>query len=476
MRNEAMKAYQDMLGQKTELHFETPDRSGEEYNPNDYTQQINELYDKNFNNAKTQIENQLAQGELTIDQAIAKLPAIYEAGMNDMATQYEINKRNANEYNNANGLSSGAKAQAALAMNNVYQSNMAAYRLEQANAIQEYEDQRAQLRLQAENAVTEALMQNDSERSAAILAEYQRQDQQSFQVFLQKMDQDYKYYALATEQEIQRAQMEESQRQSNMTAQLHIMDQELDRQYKNNQLKMQQAEMAMQQWQFTVSTGMDIAKLEESIRQSGIDTELSIAQLAQRDGEFKINAKMNVAQLAEQMRQFGIDTNITLAKLAEQQREFNINANMSQAELKEKIRQFNASLQLQQQELQLKRDQLTAQTDLSNRELEEKIRQADMDYELTMQKLGQGGGYTGGDQTPTTGTTEINSFIETLQREINNRNTDMPGQGPEFENEDSLEDYVASWVYSFLNSPAGDGWTIEQVYQRLKPTLDTYTK
>lgn len=381
--------YQGVLnGDQPTLEFTTPERNYEDYSPTDYTEQINQIYDKKFTSARTQIENQLAQGELDIDQAIAKVPAIYESGMNDMATQYEMNKRNANEYFAANGLTSGARAQAMLAMNNVYQQNMSAYRLEQANAIQEYEDKRADLRLQAQSAITEAMLQNDAERAQALMSEYQRQDEYNFKFLLQKMDDDFKYWSQECDNAVKKASFEQEQAEFKANSALQIMKMEEDRRAENNRLKLQAAEYAENQRQFTISTGIDLAKMEEQIRQNGINTELTIAELAQKDGQFKINANMNIAELAEKIRQYGIDTDITLAKLAEQQREFDINAAQSAAELEEKKRQFEKNYSLSEREIAQKQQQIDQNYDLSNRELQEKARQADLDYSLALEKLG----------------------------------------------------------------------------------------
>ena len=380
----AQEAFMEALGQTTELNYQEANRENAEYTPTDYTEQINQIRDKAFELAKTQIENQLALGELDIDQAIAKVPQIYESGMNDMAQQYEMNKRNANEYFNANGLSSGARAQALLAMNNVYQSNMAQYRMEEANAIQDYENQRAKLKLEAQGKITEALLQNEQSRAEDLLAEYQRQDDYNFKFLLQKMEDDYKYYALEIEKETQRAAMQENIRETNLSAYQSLMEMEEKRRQENNALRLQQAELAQKEWQFTVGTQLDLAEIEERMREYGINTELSLAELAQQDAQFKVNANMDVAQLEEKMREYGIDTNIKLADLLETMREYNINAQMSEAELNEKIRTNTANIKLNVAEAEQGAKEFEIKTLLEQEELNEKIRQGDMDalYQL----------------------------------------------------------------------------------------------
>ncbi len=314
---EAMENYRSLIGQHPELVLPEAERNYTDFQAKDYTKEIIDIYDKNITSAVTQIKNQLQQGEIDIDRAIEKLPAIYESGMNDMATQFEINKRNANEYFNANGLSSGAKAQAALAMNNVYQQNMSAYRLEQANAVKSYEEKRADLRLQAEASITEAVLQNDSQRAQALLQEYQRQDQQNFQFLLQKMDDDYRYYALEVDKALKTAAFQEEQRQTDMNAWL------------------KQAEIEQSNTQFQQNYKLNVAKLQADIITTQQEIALKKAELAEKQREFNLelqengrqfdqNLALKIRQLETEISQSEAELRYKYNALDEEKRQFDV--------------------------------------------------------------------------------------------------------------------------------------------------------
>ena len=315
-----------------------------EYNTSDLTDQINDMRDKAFENARAQIENQLAQGELEIDQAIAKVPEIYQAGINDLAAQYQISKNNANEYFNSYGLASGARAQATLAMNNVYQANMAAYQMEQANAIQEYENQRAQLRLAAQGQITEALLQNEQDRASDLLAEYQRQDEYGFKLFLQKLDDNYKYYALETDRQLKEAAMWEESRQ-------------FDEQLRESK---RQADMGYE---------LDVRKLEETARQA--DNENSI----------------RMYQIAESIREFDANHDLSLAELQEKARQADNNYNLALAQFQEGVRQANMGYDIDLQKLQLQYQQWKVSADLAERQFQASLQQFQQEYNLDLTKL-----------------------------------------------------------------------------------------
>ena len=232
----------------------------------------------------------------------------------DMAQQFELNKRNANEYFNANGLTSGARAQSLLAMNNVYQANLAAYRMEQANAIQNYEDKRAQLKLEAQGAITEALLQNEQNRASDLLTEWQRQDEENLKLFLEQLDQDYKYYALELDKQLKEASLAEEQRQFDITTEENRITRDLN-------------------------YNLDVAKLEEQARQADNENSIKLYQIAESIREFNASHDLDLAKLQENARQADNELQLAQAKFDEGVREFNLGYNVDLEKLKESVRQ-----------------------------------------------------------------------------------------------------------------------------------------
>lgn len=340
----AMHGYQAANVERAESLYqrpEMPETRASDYEGQDFTEQINNVYEKKFDTVKTQIENQVKLGELDIDQALEKLPQIYDASANDISSQFEISKRNYNEYAAANGLSSGAKAQALLAMNNVYNANVAALRQKQADATADYENQRARLKLEAQGKITEALMQNETEKAQAILDEYNRQEQQNFELFLQGLEQDYKYYALEVDTALKEEQLREEQFQ-------------YDTSY--NQKERMAAEESRQ---YALSLLTDLRKLEESARTADNATKVQLYNIENAIREFQANYGINIAQLQQNAMIAREEADLARDKFAEAQYEFaqgheldlqkaqhdwetaERNADRADKELEEGVRQFD---------------------------------------------------------------------------------------------------------------------------------------
>ena len=82
-----------------------------------------------------------------------------------------------NEYFAASGLNSGASGQAQLAQNNVYQGNIGTLEKEKTTALNEVENQRTQLSTQYQNAIAEAISQNNLQKAQALYNEAVRVDE-----------------------------------------------------------------------------------------------------------------------------------------------------------------------------------------------------------------------------------------------------------------------------------------------------------
>ena len=101
------------------------------------TNAINSMYDQRSKAALGALEEAYNLNLSNATAARDKLPGQYQTQANDMAAQYERNRRNLNEQAAANGINTGAGSQQRLALNNVWNQNYGRLRTAQAGAIAE---------------------------------------------------------------------------------------------------------------------------------------------------------------------------------------------------------------------------------------------------------------------------------------------------------------------------------------------------
>jgi hypothetical protein len=99
-----------------------------------------------------------------------------------------------NEYAASSGLNSGAGGQAQLAMNNALQNNLTAIRTNQANAVSDAELALAKLKSQYQDSIAAAQKENDYEKAAALLSEYQAAAQSAVSVAAEQANEYYRAY------------------------------------------------------------------------------------------------------------------------------------------------------------------------------------------------------------------------------------------------------------------------------------------
>lgn len=136
------------------------------------TDAINQMY--NAQAAAKQQELKAAYDrQMSSAQAAAdKIPQTYQQQANALATQYERNRRNLNMQAAGNGINTGAASQQALALNSAYQRDSGNIGRAQADAQAEAQRGMADLTAQYESNIQSALAQNDYQRAAALLDEY----------------------------------------------------------------------------------------------------------------------------------------------------------------------------------------------------------------------------------------------------------------------------------------------------------------
>ena len=142
------------------------------YSTSGQGQAINDLYDAKKQSQLTQLESAYQASKSEAEAARDKLPGQYQQQANDLAAQYERNRRNFNLQAEASGLNTGTASQAALAQNSAYQRDMGALRTAQADAMTEADRGIAELERQYQANVSSAIADNDYQRAQALLNEY----------------------------------------------------------------------------------------------------------------------------------------------------------------------------------------------------------------------------------------------------------------------------------------------------------------
>ena len=147
----------------------------QKYNDN-RTNAINDMYDAQKQNHLAQLEDAYKQNVQSQEQTISKIDPAYQQKANDLAAQYERNRRNFNQQAAGNGLNTGTASQAALAQNSAYQRDMGNLRTAQADAMNEAQQRLASLEQQYKSSVAQAIASNDYDRAKALMNEYSSQE------------------------------------------------------------------------------------------------------------------------------------------------------------------------------------------------------------------------------------------------------------------------------------------------------------
>ena len=155
-------------------------------------QAINQMYDAQKQTQLSQLENAYNQQRSSYEQAAAQIAPTYQAQANDLAVQYERNKRNLNEQAAARGLNTGTASQQQLALNQVWQRNYGALKGQQAQAETAAQQKMTDLEAAYQQQVAQAIANNDYDRAKALYDEaqiaYQRQMQEDQIAYQRQQD------------------------------------------------------------------------------------------------------------------------------------------------------------------------------------------------------------------------------------------------------------------------------------------------
>lgn len=175
---------------------------------------VNQMYDAAAEVQAQQLQSAYDKNMLEANAYLEKIPGIYQSQANALAANAEREKAAFNEYAAASGLSSGAGGQAQLAMANQNQANMTTVRTAQADAMKDAENQILALKTEYQNAVAQAIANNEYERASALLGEYQRQAESIVTTAQAQADENYRAWQSASDQQYRQWQMQQSRQET----------------------------------------------------------------------------------------------------------------------------------------------------------------------------------------------------------------------------------------------------------------------
>lgn len=143
---------------------------------NSHKAYIDDLYAAQREAALSALEAEYTAAIGELERQKAAIAPAYQSARNQTAGVNAQESRAMNEMFNAAGLSSGGRAQGAIAQSNVLQSELGALQQAETQALAEIESQRTQVAAQYQAKVREAIMNNEMEKAAALYDEAIRYD------------------------------------------------------------------------------------------------------------------------------------------------------------------------------------------------------------------------------------------------------------------------------------------------------------
>lgn len=142
---------------------------------NDNASKIGAMYDQQLQAQKSGLEATYQQNKSDLEANKAKISPMYQAQANDLATQYERNRRNNNMQAAANGLNTGTASQLQLGQQSAWQRDYGALRGQEAEAHTEADRNLANLKAQYNSNVQQATANIGAQKTAALIDESNRQ-------------------------------------------------------------------------------------------------------------------------------------------------------------------------------------------------------------------------------------------------------------------------------------------------------------
>ena len=142
----------------------------------DQSESINKIYDAQQKAKTDALKAAYDQNMADYDAQAAKIPQTYNEARRQVSTQAGISRANLNEQMAGSGINVGAGSQLALSQQNSRNAAMGKVSSAEADAMSALEAQRQKVKTAYQNAVAQAISENDAARAKALYTEAQRVD------------------------------------------------------------------------------------------------------------------------------------------------------------------------------------------------------------------------------------------------------------------------------------------------------------
>ena len=142
----------------------------------DQSESINKIYDAQQKAKTDALKAAYDQNMADYDAQAAKIPQTYNEARRQVSTQADISRANLNEQMAGSGINVGAGSQLALSQQNSRNAAMGKVSTAEADALSDLEAQRQKVETAYQNAVAQAISENDAARAKALYTEAQRVD------------------------------------------------------------------------------------------------------------------------------------------------------------------------------------------------------------------------------------------------------------------------------------------------------------
>ena len=142
----------------------------------DQSENINKIYDAQQKAKTDALKAAYDQNMSDYDAQAAKIPQTYNEARRQVSTQADISRANLNEQMAGSGINVGAGSQLALSQQNSRNAAMGKVSTAEADALSDLEAQRQKVKAAYQNAVAQAISENDAARAKALYTEAQRVD------------------------------------------------------------------------------------------------------------------------------------------------------------------------------------------------------------------------------------------------------------------------------------------------------------
>lgn len=142
----------------------------------DQSESINKIYDAQQKAKTDALKAAYDQNMADYDAQAAKIPQTYNEARRQVSTQADISRANLNEQMAGSGINVGAGSQLALSQQNSRNAAMGKVSTAEADAMSALEAQRQKVKTAYQNAVAQAISENDAARAKALYTEAQRVD------------------------------------------------------------------------------------------------------------------------------------------------------------------------------------------------------------------------------------------------------------------------------------------------------------